>query len=391
MKRILTILLALAMLTGGAALAQQARDITTECEYHASASHVNLTRDGSYGTRWMTEHRNAYIEILTPQDAPAQYLYICFGGMPEDWEIQAERNGEWTTVCKGEQGMAHVLTDVGAQTHFRFYAPNGEWAKIEISELHVFTAGELPEWVQRWEPPCRTADLLVLAAHPDDELLFLGGTIPTYAGQRGLDVCVAYMTCGSWTRRSEALDGLWHMGVRQYPVFGSFDDKYFSTRSEAYEYWGKDRAERFVTELLRRFKPDVVVTHDVNGEYGHGAHRVCADMMRECVPQAGDAEFEPEIAAQYGVWTVKKLYLHLYGENRVTMNWREPLTAFGGRTALEMTQEAFALHVSQQNKGHRVKDEGELSCAEYGLCLTTVGPDVLKNDFFENIDAGSGN
>ena len=70
------------------------------------------------------------------------------------------------------------------------------------------------------------ADLLFLIAHPDDELLFTGGAIPTYAVEKGKQVAVAYLTPSNTTRRSEALNGLWAMGVRNYPIFGEFSDRY---------------------------------------------------------------------------------------------------------------------------------------------------------------------
>ena len=40
-------------------------------------------------------------------------------------------------------------------------------------------------------------------AHPDDELLWFGGALPTYAGERGMAVQVMYMACNSYLRRLE--------------------------------------------------------------------------------------------------------------------------------------------------------------------------------------------
>ena len=67
----------------------------------------------------------------------------------------------------------------------------------------VFSDGELPDWVQQWEPTPKKADLLLLVAHPDDELIFFGGTIPTYAVEKNMNVVVAYMSYSNTTRRSE--------------------------------------------------------------------------------------------------------------------------------------------------------------------------------------------
>ena len=79
------------------------------------------------------------------------------------------------------------------------------------------------------------SNVLVIAAHPDDELLFFGGTIPDSGVERGLSVVVAYMSYSNTTRKSELLNGLWSMGVRNYPVIGNFHDLYRGTLEAAYQ------------------------------------------------------------------------------------------------------------------------------------------------------------
>ena len=138
----------------------------------------------------------------------------------------------------------------------------------------------------------------------------------------------------------------------------------------------------YVTGLFRRYQPDVVITHDVKGEYGHGAHRTTADAAIHAVTLAADAAYAPETGES---WQVKKLYLHLYTENALEMDWRRPLEAFQGKTAFQVADEAFKMHKSQQSNGLIVQDWGEYANNRYGLYFSTVGPDEEKNDFFENI------
>jgi hypothetical protein len=141
----------------------------------------------------------------------------------------------------------------------------------------------------------------------------------------------------------------------------------------------------FQVEMLRRFKPVVVVGQDLNGEYGHGAHKLNALTLTEALDLSGDGKNFPQTAAAYGVWDVPKAYLHLYAENGLVMDWDIPLSRFGGRTAFEMAVEGFAKHVSQQPY-FSVRQSGTWQdCRKFGLYRSTVGPDVEKNDLFENI------
>lgn len=368
------------------AYAQEARDITAECNPTSPGRYTTNLYDREYTSYWNSrEQRNPYVEFTAPEGEKAQYLYICFGDMPRAWAIEEEVDGKWKTLIEGNKEFHHVFLDLGGKSHFRLIDTSGANTQFKINELFVFTQGEVPDWVQRWESTPEKADMLILSAHPDDELIFFGGTIPTYDTERGMNVVVAYMTYSNTTRRSELLNGLWSMGVRHYPVIGDFYDTYTRKIEDAYQRWRKSDTRQFVTKLLRKHKPEVVITHDVNGEYGHGAHKLCADVMQYCVPKASDPTYLPEIAEQYGTWDVKKLYLHLYPENAIEMDWNIPLVSMGGKTGLELAQAAYELHVTQQTTDFVVTDKGDTSCARFGLAYSVVGNDVYGGDFYENI------
>ena len=67
------------------------------------------------------------------------------------------------------------------------------------------------------------------------------------------------------------------------------------------------------------------------------------------------------------------------------MDWKIPLPAFDGKTALAVAQQAMECHKSQLSRGWKVWEGGEYDNALFGLWRTTVGDDTLKNDLFENI------
>ena len=411
-KGTLLLLLTLLILFGGflgLARGEEALDLTADCTFTVSSGKGRLARirDGDYRSYWQSgEGRNPYVEILSEQ---AVYgLYLCFERMPEDYELQTQNEeGEWVPLLPGEKRFHHVFYALEGVNSLRVYTLGDEKTVLGFNEIFVFGPGEIPDWVQRWEPTEEKADILFLAAHPDDELLFFGGAIPTYAVERKNRVVVAYLSYSNTTRRSEALNGLWSMGVRNYPVFGGYRDAYSRELQDAYEDIkkggskggaGKNEIWSWLTGVYRQYKPEVVVTHDLDGEYGHGQHMMMADSAIECYTKAADAAEFPESAAEFGVWQVKKLYIHLYGDesNQTRFDWNQPLSALGGRTGLQAAIDAYALHVTQVKAGIKIHGVKHVFSVEetggelfpntvFGLYESQVGPDTAHDDFLENI------
>lgn len=271
-----------------------------------------------------------------------------------------------------------------------------------LNEISVFSPGEVPAYVQKWEwPEDERADLILFSTHCDDEQLFFGGVLPYYAGQLDYRVQVVYLTNHrnlDTVRAHEGLDGLWNVGVRRYPVFGTFGDYYCRTREKAYEMFAENGVtEReltaFVVEQLRRFRPLVALGHDVNGEYGHGQHMAYADALIAASEVSAHPGSFPESAETYGLWDVPKVYLHLYELNQIWVDWDRPLDRFDGMTAYQVTKEiGYPSHKSQvegfawyMTDYDRAADIEYYNPCIYGLYRSTVGPDVNRNDFFEHL------
>ncbi len=375
------------LLTPSGARAKTALDLTAACDisvtYKTWAAPRMLDRD--YVSSWKGTAGDATVEVHSPD--PCFGLYLCFSEKPAAWRVQTLQSGHWETVCEVPASeFAHQYCPLDGLSHFRI-APQAR-APLGITELFVLGEGEIPPWVQRWESPSDKADLLLLFAHPDDEVLFFGGTIPTYAGEQKRDLVAAVLSCPSYIRRSELLNSLWTCGLRSYPVIGTFSDRHSLKLETAYRHFSKSKIDAFIMGLLREYRPKVMVTHDIHGEYGHGMHRICADAALRCVPLAADPTKHERSAAAFGPWQVQKLYLHLYPENPIVMDWDQPLAAFDGRTGFEVAQEGYQAHRSQHRYAQFSVEPRDSATSSYhfGLAYSTVGPDIAANDFFEHLD-----
>lgn len=329
-------------------------------------------------------------------------LYFLFDAACGSYTITD--NGSGKSITAGEYGFIHEFVDLAAAfetapASVTVTFPDG----VRIFELFVYAPGEVPETVQKWQLPADgKTDLVLFSTHCDDEQLFFAGVLPYYAGELGYQVQVVYLTDhreDDPRRVHEMLNGLWAVGVTAYPVAASYPDfilKHDMAGTYAtFEARGYPREDLlgYVVENLRRFKPMVAVGHDVNGEYGHGMHMVYTDLLMEAVTIANDPSRYPESVEEYGLWDTPKTYLHLYEENGIIMDWDVPLEKFNGMTAFEVTQKlGYPCHVSQYQDfawyhyaAKSAKDVVQYNPCYYGLYRSTVGADVEKNDFFENV------
>ena len=128
------------------------------------------------------------------------------------------------------------------------------------------------------------------------------------------------------------------------------------------------------------------MTQAFNGEYGHAAHKACADAASKCVVYAADPSKYKASAQEYGTWQVEKLYIHNYKEGQqIELDWSTPLSAFGGETALSVATRALECHHSQTANGMWNMGKGiKYTNHCFGLYMSTVGPDEAGDDLMEH-------
>lgn len=388
MKKLLLLLTLLPLNTH----ASDAVDITSNSSIKLNGYNIsNQVIDNNYKS-YINLKNTDKIEIQSKDNIKGIYIIYEFEGY--DAEIMYNN----TTETIGKNNFAHEYIEL------KDSATNVTITYKEdaiISDIYLFTEGNLPSWVQKWENPHEEADLMLLTTHADDEQLFFLGLIPTYV-DRGIKVQVVYLANHNDNQRRihEQLNGLWTVGSKNYPVLGVIPDAYSESLEGAINNLNKVNLDeefviKFQTEMIRRFKPLVIVGHDELGEYSHGQHILNTYALKKALERSNDENYYNEL--NYDLWEVKKTYLHLYKDNQITMNYDTPLNSFDNKTAYEVSKEGYKMHESQQwtwftgwingknNEYTKSTEITKYSPNSYGLYMTKVGDDIKKNDMFENI------
>lgn len=368
------------------------RDISKECLFngHSGASH-DLT-DGTYARDFKTGIREGTrgLQITAPAGEVIGAVYIQWHTLPLALNIQKRNSsGDWVTVSDCEGDFFAQYIPVPNLSDLRLVCRDDPLTQLNICEMKVITPGTPPDTVQLWQKPGDKVDLMLFSGHPDDELLWFGGALPYYGGERKKNILVVCAAMNRSIRRLELLDALWACGIRTHPIHCVLQDFSTTDMEEALRKWGgREKCLEMYTGFIRKYKPDVLLLHDINGEYGHGMHKAVSYLGRECAELAADPLSFPDQVSDLGIWNIPKIYIHLYPENRIQMNWHQPLPSFGGKTAIEAASEAMFWHKTQTDHGWMVTEGGEMDNSLFGLYRSLVGPDIKKNDFFENIPSG---
>ena len=383
--RLLCAVLLLCLLPARPACAATASDITKKCRIRVSEGSAKNLTDGKV-TRYWQGGAGSRVAITLPSQSTAGLLQIEWFTEPGDYVLEEyTANDERITYRTQDDTYCGIVNA---------YRLNADTKKIlltlgsdeqKICGIHVYSKGKLPKSVQVWEAPVEKADLMVVSAHQDDEVIYLGGVIPYYDTALGVKTVVTYMTTCGRNRRAEALAGLWVMGVKHFPEFINLPDEKTGMTKSLKLWGGKKNIVRVLVERIRRYRPEVIVTHDLKGEYGHNQHKITASAMESAIKAAADPSQFPESYEKYGAWQTKKLYLHLYNKHKIVMDWTSPMKELNGYSPMKLAQMCYAKHVSQHKYDFAVEPKGKYDNAKFGLAYTTVGYDKKGNDMMEHI------
>ena len=367
---------------------RKASDITRKCKIRTSEDDRDRLTDSHVNTGCRFDGKTGWITVEMPSGTRPGAVRIEWLYDPTGYELieygADEAELRTRTLSDTFPGIYTMFALLPETRFLRLKLTGGDQVVVNLA---VYSEGVLPYDVQTWLPPVEKADMMVLSTHQDDEVVFLGGTIPYSDVVCKRPTVTVYMANCGRERRREALECLWAMGSRNYPEFINLEDDKVGSIEKGIALWGgRDNILKLLVERIRRYKPEVIVTQDFDGEYGHNQHKIVARATPYAVQAAADPTQYPESYAQYGAWQVKKLYIHLYQDNEIHMDWHAAQPALGGMSLLKVAQLGMEKHASQ-TKYYKVKDQSQYDNSRFGLYMTTVGADVVKDDFFENIDA----
>jgi N-acetyl-1-D-myo-inositol-2-amino-2-deoxy-alpha-D-glucopyranoside deacetylase len=197
--------------------------------------------------------------------------------------------------------------------------------------------------------------LLLVHAHPDDETIGSGATMAKYVAE-GAGVTLVTCTGGergevippelahlSWEhddtlaeyRRGELEDAMKELGVTDHRYlggFGRYSDSGMAWHEDGYAVAGDDRPENafwdadlteaatLLVEVIREVRPQVLVTYDQFGHYGHPDHIQAHRVATYAAHLAAVPSYRRDLGEP---WEIAKIYW----TSRAESSWREGLRA----------------------------------------------------------------
>jgi N-acetyl-1-D-myo-inositol-2-amino-2-deoxy-alpha-D-glucopyranoside deacetylase len=167
--------------------------------------------------------------------------------------------------------------------------------------------------------------LVLVHAHPDDESMFTGGTMARYAAD-GVHVCLITCTNGEVgeiadvpdlgtleevaprlgeIRREELEEACRRLGQVDLRMLGFHDSGMDGTPEnndpKAFVNQPLDQPVRLIVKILRELKPQILITYNERGFYGHPDHIRSHEAALAAVEAAKDAAYAPELGESHAV------------------------------------------------------------------------------------------
>ena len=182
--------------------------------------------------------------------------------------------------------------------------------------------------------------ILMVHAHPDDECLSTGGVLARYSAE-GIRTVLVTATGGEegeivvpdldtpenhanlrTIRDKELACSVEKLGISVLERLGYRDSGMVGTEAnnhpESFHQANKDEATRQLVALIRRHRPQVLVTYDEHGGYGHPDHIACHQITVAAFDAAGDPARYEDAGEP---WTPQKLYYTAFPRSAMYQAW----------------------------------------------------------------------
>lgn len=162
--------------------------------------------------------------------------------------------------------------------------------------------------------------VLYIAAHPDDEntrllaylaneKLYRTGYLSLTRGDGGQNLIGDEQGVDLGLIRTQELLAARRIDGAEQFFSRAFDFGYSKSPEEAMRFWGHDKILSDVVWVIRKFRPDVIITRfPTTGEGGHGHHTASAILAGEAFEAAADpTKFPEQLKQGVTVWQAKRL------------------------------------------------------------------------------------
>jgi len=205
--------------------------------------------------------------------------------------------------------------------------------------------------------------ILYIAAHPDDENTAVLSYLNKKEHLRTAYLSITHGSGGQNLLGSEKDSSLGVLRTQELLAARSMDggEQFFTHASdfgysksveETLRRWNKDKTLEEMVAIIRRYKPDVIITRFDKNQGGHGHHMASALLAQEAFAAAGDPYRYPDQLKSTPPWQPKRL---LWNTWRPDFSSDKSLLTFDigdyntllGRSYLEIAALSRSMHKSQ--------------------------------------------
>ncbi|MEX0966036.1 MAG: PIG-L family deacetylase [Bacteroidia bacterium] len=174
------------------------------------------------------------------------------------------------------------------------------------------------------------------------------------------------------------------------------DFGYSKTSEETFSKWGYDSILNDVVWVIRKFRPDIIITRFPTNNYGgHGHHSASAILAEEAFHAAADPERFPEHFEFVEVWKTKRLLMNSstwwFPEIREKAKTSDSILTVDVGTYNPLLGQSYAEVAARSRSQH--KSQGFGASRQFGTqeeYLTLVKGKLPENDIFDGIKTSWG-